>query len=206
MSRSHIDSINLPIIKIDIASQPCEYLPQDGGHLIRVRTMKKIALSQGKYALVDDADFIWLSKWKWYAVKNKGTFYAQRTIRRSGVLQKIKMHREILNLLPIFMTDHRDGNGLNNQRNNLRICNPRENGMNKSVWAKSVTRTKGVYFVERSGKFKAYIRANRKVHHLGTYNDMISAARAYDNAAIIFFGDFARLNNLDRHASQEAAI
>lgn len=82
--------------------------------------MKKIELSQGKFALVDDEDFEWLSQYKWYFHKG----YARRSYRfaKTGKQRGVFMHRDILKLSKKYHTDHIDGNGLNNQRSNLRAC------------------------------------------------------------------------------------
>src|SRR5690348_11276017 len=106
--------------------------------------MKKIKLTQGKYALVDDADFEYLNQWKWQAKKCSDTlFYAHRTqrygLRSENKKHHFKMHKLILKSPKGFEIDHEDGNGLNNQRKNLRICTHSQNGMNKKLKSKGVS-------------------------------------------------------------------
>ncbi len=90
--------------------------------------MKKIKLSQNKYALVDDADFEFLNRWKWYAVKRPNNFYAVRNRSRTLGRGQIYMHRVILR---VRMVDHVNGDGLDNRRKNLRGCNHSQNACNQ---------------------------------------------------------------------------
>ena len=83
--------------------------------------MKKIKLTQNKYTLVDDEDFDYLNQFNWCAHKEKYNFYAVRTDNK---LKKcIRIHRVIMNCPDSKFIDHKDGNGLNNQKENLRLCN-----------------------------------------------------------------------------------
>lgn len=93
--------------------------------------MKRIQLTQGKFALVDDADFEWLNQWLWHvADKDKdNSCYAIRHLGRT----KIGMHRVIMQAPKNRQVDHRDGNGLNNCRNNLRMCTHSENLQNQRM-------------------------------------------------------------------------
>lgn len=158
--------------------------------------MKKIKLTQGKYALVDDKDFDFLNQFKWCAYKSRNNFYAGRGIRRpDGTWRMIGMHRAILGLSDSkIIADHRDGNGLNNQRENLRACTDGENKKNKVRYSNNTSGFKGVYFNKSQSKFQAYISVNGKIKHLGLFTTAIEAAKAYDAAAAIHHGEFARPN------------
>lgn len=100
--------------------------------------MKLITLTQGKFAQVDDADFDWLNQWNWYANKIKGTWYAFRGTRGPtvapgdyGRVERVAMHRVVSGAVGRWeIVDHIDGNGLNNQWGNLRICTTKENLQN----------------------------------------------------------------------------
>lgn len=149
--------------------------------------MKTIELSQGRFAQVDDCDHEWLSQWKWLFT-NTGC-YAIRYEGRKLVL----MHREINKTPAGLTTDHKDGNGLNNQRNNLRTATHSENMRNRKV---KDGKLKGIYFKKDRGKYAAQLRVNKTKKHLGYYDNPIDAAKAYNLAAIKYHGEFARLNTL----------
>lgn len=158
--------------------------------------MKEIQLSQGKVAVVDDEDFEELSKFKWCAVKYGNIFYAIRNCPnpKTGKKTTITMHRQILGLTnPKEQTDHVDGNGLNNQRSNIRVCNKQQNGANRSAQKNNQLAFKGVSLF-RGGKFRAQIQVLRKNIHLGLFKTPELAAAAYDAAARKYYGEFARTN------------
>lgn len=156
--------------------------------------MKKIPLTQGKFALVDDDDFEHLSQWRWNLVRG----YAARQGRREVVNGKIKreavyMHSYIVKAPKGKLTDHINGIVLDNRRQNLRIATRSQNGMNmKKVRGRS--KYKGVYWDHFSKKWRSGIKVNRKTIHIGRYDDEKKAAESYNFAAIKHFGEFASLN------------
>ena len=151
--------------------------------------MKRIPLTQGKEALVDDEDFEWLSQWKWCAAKDKKTFYAKR--RAKG--QTILMHRELIGAKPGEQVDHRDGNGLNNQDTNTRICTHRENNLNRRP-NNNTSGFKGVSWCKGRKKWVSQIKVLGYAFTLGRFLTREEAARAYDSAVRKYFGEFAHLN------------
>jgi len=152
---------------------------------------KIITLTQGKEAIVDDVDFDELSKYKWYY----DTYgYAGRTISRKLGKKNIKMHRVIMKTPTGMETDHLDGNPLNNQRNNLRICTHSENIKNQKRRADNTSGYRGVSFRSDTGKWGACIWNNNQHYSLGAFENPIDAALAYDEAAKKYHGEFARLN------------
>ena len=158
--------------------------------------MKEIELTKGQVAYVDDEDFEWLNQWKWFTRVRGHLLYVSRYIKQpSGKRERIHMHREIMHPSVGVIIDHIDGNGLNNQKSNLRLCNKAQNKMNSIAHRGSSSKYKGVALRE-NGKWRSIIRINKKLLHLGTFVSEVEAAEAYNRMATELFGDFARLNQL----------
>jgi hypothetical protein len=156
--------------------------------------VKEIPLTQGMVAIVDDADYEALSMFKWYANRSPYTSYAMRKCKKPGGGRGvIKMHRAILSPPDGVKVDHRDGDGLNNMRSNLRCCSTAENGWNQRKKIGS-SRFKGVSWKRGCNKWCAQIRDGVKRIHLGLFNNEKSAAIVYDEAAKRYHSDFARTN------------
>ncbi len=160
--------------------------------------MKTIELTKGKVALVDDEDYGWLSQYNWSASKgNSGLWYA----RRGGSVNKRKyqvyMHRQIMGCEEKDKIDHVDGNGLNNQRSNLRPATHKQNvSSQKKQTRPTSSRYKGVRWRPAERKWAAAIKHNGKTIYLGLFILEASAAVAYNAAALTLFGEFARLNKI----------
>lgn len=152
--------------------------------------MKQIELTQGQVSLVDDADYIWLNQWKWYAVNFRGHFYAAR--EEKG--RHLYMSREILGLRQgdKRQADHINHNTLDNHRVNLRICTHQENTRNQKAYRGSSSQFRGVLWFNNS--WKASIKTNEKSKYLGSFSNERDAAYAYDLAAIEYHKEFANLN------------
>jgi len=160
--------------------------------------MKEILLTQGKVAKVDDEDFEYLNQWKWQAVNSKGSWYASRN-KRIGlrIFDKhivIQMHREIMKTPDDMETDHRDNDGLNNQRHNLRNCIHIQNGKNRKKNKNNTSGYKGVSWDKRDNKWRANIKVSYRTISLGFFLTPEQAAHAYDEAAKKYHGKFANLN------------
>ncbi len=158
--------------------------------------MKEIPLTQRKVSLVDDKYFEWLSKFKWYALKDANTFYVRRRNKnKSDIMHRIIVEEHIgRKLKPEEHIDHEDHNGLNNQINNLRVCTHRQNNMNREKLANCSSQYKGVSWNKYMKKWHALIQIEKKRKHLGYFNNEIEAAKAYDQSASEHFGEFANLN------------
>ena len=106
------------------------------------------------------------------------------------------MSRILLNAAISDKIDHRDGNKLNNRRNNLRICAQAENAMNRKININNTSGYKGVYWNKPRRKWVALIGVNKKRIHLGMFSNKINAAKAYNDAAIKYHGEFSNLNKI----------
>jgi hypothetical protein len=157
--------------------------------------MKKIPLTQGQYAIVDDQDFDWLMQYKWHANWDTGAhqFRARRSQWINGKIQKLFMHRQLLGF-PNIDVDHVNGDPLDNRRSNLRICTPSQNQHNSKLPITNSSGFKGVYWQKQAKKWRAVIKLNHKSYHLGFYSSALEAACAYDGAARVLHGQFAKLN------------
>ena len=151
--------------------------------------MKRIPLSIYLFALVDDEDFWTLAEFHWYCMKN-GTngYYA---IRRENT-ETIYMHRLIMGAASDQEVDHKDGDGLNNRRSNLRLCSHGENMMNRALYGNNKSGATGVWWVPHAQKWRARVILNRKSHYLGYFDSFEAAVAARDKEAARLFGDFNR--------------
>jgi hypothetical protein len=181
--------------------------------------MRKIELTQGRVALVDDDMYEYLSQWKWYAHKQgayehgrktywRKSYYAVRKVNINGKRKMLRMHKVIWEYYHpeyIGLIDHADNkdedSGLNNCIDNLRECSTAENMMNRTKSESFSSQYKGVCWHKLANKWVGSIRAGellpnrqRKQIHLGCFDDEIEAARAYDRAAIEHFKEFANTN------------
>lgn len=156
--------------------------------------MKEIKLTRGMVALVDDEDFLALTVYKWCAFKDRKTFYAVRYEHSQGKQTKVYMHRVIMSAPIGMFVDHKDHDGLNNQKSNLRLCNHSQNGRNRQVSRNNTSGFKGVCWNKQAEKWMAYIKDNGISRTLGNFDSREEAAKAYDMAARKLFGEFAKLN------------
>ena len=141
--------------------------------------MKEIFLTQGKVALVDDEDFERLNQFKWQAVKNGKTIYGTRSKQQCIIY----MHHEIIGKPPKgFETDHGNGNGLDNQRYNLKFVTHRQNCQNKKNGKKKTSQYPGVCWKKRTRKWQVGIQINGKNKHLGYFVDEKKAFEVYEQA------------------------
>lgn len=164
--------------------------------------MKTIPLSgkvgAGLVALVDDEDYELVSRWSWRLKVKKGKYFYARAARwRNGMDTDILMHTLLLSPPPEMFVDHVDGNGLNNQRSNLRLATNAQNQANQNARQGGTSRFKGVYY-DRHHKgqkpWRARITKAGRKYSLGRFATEEEAARSYDAAAKEIFKEFANLN------------
>lgn len=154
--------------------------------------MKLILLTKGYSAQVDDEDYESLSKYKWQC--HAGGY----AVRAEGPKKKrifILMHRDVLKIKhgDKVHIDHIDGNRLNNTKQNLRCVTNQQNCFNKKG-SFSTSQYKGVCWSKTVGKWKSAITFNYKTFHLGLFIDEVEAAKAYDTAALKYYGQYSKLN------------
>lgn len=149
--------------------------------------MKKIYLNQGKYALVDDEDFEKVNAFQWHF--NNG--YA----RRDFIHVKLYMHRFILNPKKGEIVDHKNGNPLDNRKENLRICNQSLNLANQRLSIKNTSGYKGVCWHKTLKYWVAQIKVNQKCH-AKYFKNKEDAARGYNEMAFKYFGEFSLQNKV----------
>lgn len=150
---------------------------------------RTIPLTQGKESIVDLSDYDWLNQYIWsaYYDKRHDCWYAQRVEGR----KTISMHRFIVGAVAPS-TDHKDNDGLNNRRSNLRPCSDQNNQRNRRKQKNARYGFKGI--APNHKRFGAYIGVHGKTIYLGTRDTPEDAARLYDAAATRHFGEFAHLN------------
>lgn len=142
--------------------------------------MINFVLSNGYFALIDTADVALVRDYRWYK-SSQG--YAVTSVG------KIRMHKL---LTGYAMTDHINGNRLDNRRSNLRPVNRQTNGFNAKLSSANTTGNRGVR-VGPNGRYRAYITVDRRQIHLGSFNGIDEAIKARKAAELKFFGEYSAL-------------
>ena len=155
-----------------------------------LKEYKEIPLTQGKVALVDTEDYDYLNQWKWFTFKCRNTNYATRKYQGKMLL----MHRYIMKPSFDMQIDHINMDGLDNRRDNLRICYHVQNLMNTKKHFDNTSGYKGVCYHKLKRKWVVRINVNKKQIHLGYFIEKEDAALVYNEAALKYHGEFARLN------------
>lgn len=147
----------------------------------------------GFVAVIDDSDLPLVQAYQWYAWKGKNHSSPYACGRLQSTDVPVYMHRLIRP--DISRIDHEDGNGLNNQRDNLRPATRSQNASNRHTEILAASGYRGVHrSIGAANPWAAHICVNRHQMHLGSFPTAAQAADAYDAAAVVFYGAFARLN------------
>lgn len=159
--------------------------------------MKLIELSKqgwkhkGKYfAMVDDEDFERVNQYDWQVAICYWNIYAKGLVKG----KETYLHPFILKTNSLV--DHINGNGLDDQKHNLRITSTQKNAFNQKIRSNNTSGYKGVSWYRRLNKWVARINIDYKGFTLGYFSDPVEAARAYNKKAVELFGEFARLNQI----------
>lgn len=157
---------------------------------------RRIYLGQNHWTILDAEDYYKFSNIGWALGGYKKNFYAVGGIKnKDGEFEIMRLHRVIMNPPKRRVVDHRNGDGLDNRRDNLRLATRGQNVCNKiKTRKKTSSKFIGVSFDKRSGLWAAYVGHLRKKIFLGYFDSEIAAARAYDKAALEYHKEFARLN------------
>jgi hypothetical protein len=147
----------------------------------------EVPLTQGKFAVIDDADAPIIAAYKWWSVRSRTADRWYAATKIGG--KRVWMHA-VLTGYP--MTDHRDCDGLNNRRSNLRPCTNAQNSANRRKYSDKTSRFKGVCWNKEKQRWTAQIRRNQRTLHLGYFQNEEEAAETYSQAAAASFGEFAR--------------
>lgn len=150
--------------------------------------MKEIPLTQDKFALVSDKDYKYLSQWKWYALCNRGSYYAARKIRVGKKQTTLYMHQALAERLGFkHRADHVNQNGLDNRRLNLRDATNKQNAENQKLRKNNTSGHKGVYWDKQKSKWRPRICHNGRKISLGLFETLEDAIKARKEAEKKYF-------------------
>jgi len=157
---------------------------------------RKIPLGEGKFTIVSPQDYYWLNVFHWYPEVKGPNTYAVRAVsipekRRTMI---VSMHREIMNHPAGYVVDHKNCDGLNNLRSNLRRATKAQNTQNRRKRKNTSSQYIGASYDKNYKKWASQIVYEGKKIWLGRFDSEIEAAKAYDEAAKKYHGEFARIN------------
>lgn len=146
---------------------------------------------KGETFYIDDEDYPIVQGRAWYITKRG---YVATSIRKDGKVNNVNLHRLLIKTDGNVDVDHINGNKMDNRRTNLRICTHQQNSCNQKKRSTNKSGYTGVSFFKATGQYEAYIWCNYKKIYLGLFDSAVEAAMARDKAALIYHGQYARLN------------
>ncbi|HDZ37293.1 MAG TPA: hypothetical protein ENH62_03230 [Marinobacter sp.] len=154
--------------------------------------MKEVVLTQGKVALVDDADFERVAAFKWYARQEKRRPHCWYATRSNGKNKTTYLHRFILDAPKGLDVDHKDWDGLNCQRANLRLATHSQNNMNRAIKAHNQTGFTGIDVHYRRPKpYRGRVQIKKKRIYTKSFSTLEEAVTARAELVRKFYGEFA---------------
>ena len=171
-------------------------------------TYRKIDLGEAEWTILDAKDYYRFGNLKWTINGNGRKFYATRFVKIGpGKTKTLRLHREIMQAPKDLLVDHRNCNTLDNRRENLRLATHSQNTCNSQIYKpRGSSKFRGVQFRKQKGRWVGIIYHNKKLIWLGTFDNEIEAAKAYDDAAKKYHGEFARLNFPESEDSPSIAL
>lgn len=153
---------------------------------------KLIPITQNKSTIVDDEDYVFLSQYKWRAIKSQNHYYVGKSEKRKRDKPRklTLMHRLIMCSRDGEQVDHINGDSLDNQKHNLRLCTQGQNLFNKNKYKNNKTGFKGISV--RGKKWRVQVQANKKQHIVGHFNTINEAIAAYNAVSKKIHGEFSR--------------
>jgi len=158
-----------------------------------------VPLTRGYEAIVDIEDAGMASGYNWYVMFcGENLVYAARNERVTGKRKTILMHRVVANPSEKQVVDHRDHNGLNNRKSNLRVCSHTENIRNSRKRLDNTSGYRGVCWNKKLRKWQAEINVNGEVIYLGTFKDIEKAYQAYCKASRRYHKDYSNIGEAEQ--------
>jgi len=158
-------------------------------------SFRRMYVSEREWTIVEPGDYYRFGHFRWHLSGNKDIFYAVRDVKRCARIKHVSLHREIMEEPAGLLVDHKNGDTLDNRRSNLRLATHAQNTHNRrKTRTKTSSRFIGVYYDKRTGRWAAKIKNEDRCNWLGRFESELEAARAHDEAAKKYFGEFARLN------------
>lgn len=156
--------------------------------------MTELTTASGDVILVDEDDVPRLEGQRFYSLRTRRLTYAAFVLKVPGEKSKrMLLHRFLLDAPPGTIVDHKNRNGLDNRRENLRFADHKLNAANGSGWG-GTSKYRGVFWNKQARRWTAQITLDQACERIGNFQSEEDAARAFDAAAVAAWGEFARIN------------